>query len=102
MSAECQGKTRGKGQLYRRYFLLLFQKCQYTTVCAFFFFFLHLLGKMIAGVHSTEDSEHTFVTYPVLLLVAHAPLASLQGSACSLLLLSCHSDLPLGSLVLWG
>lgn len=60
---------------------------------------IDLLGEMIAGVQSTEEGEYSFVTYPVLLLVAHSPTACLRGSACSLLLLSCHGDLPLDGLV---
>lgn len=87
-------------------------KDYFTGDVSFFYFrtasipqcalFLHLLGKIIAGVQSTEDSEHTFVTYPVLLLVSRTPSASLRGSACSLLLLSCHSNLPLDRLLLWS
>ena len=54
---------------------------------------------MVAGVQSREEGEYSFVTYPVLLWVAHAPSASLRCSAWSLLLLSCHGDLPLDALV---
>lgn len=54
---------------------------------------------MVAGVQSAEEGECSFVTYPVLLWVAHAPSASLRCSAWSLLLLSCHGDLPLDGLV---
>lgn len=54
---------------------------------------------MVTGVQSTEEGECSFMTYPALLWVAHAPSASLRCSAWSLLLLSCHGDLPLDGLV---
>lgn len=54
---------------------------------------------MVTGVQGTEGGECFFMTYPVLLWVANAPSASLRCSAWSLLLLSCHGDLPLDGLV---
>lgn len=54
---------------------------------------------MVAGAESTKEGKCSLMTYPVLLWVAHAPAASLRCSAWSLLLLSCHGDLPLDDLV---
>lgn len=46
-----------------------------------------------------SSAQSSFVPYPVVLLVAHCPSVSLQGSAGCLLLPSRHGDLPLDALV---
>lgn len=53
----------------------------------------------IISISGAPVSSSSFVTYSVLLRVAHCPSVSLQGSACCLLLLDRHSDLSLDALV---
>lgn len=65
----------------------------FTRVSALFYCYVYISS---AGVSGSESSS---VTYPVVLLVAHGPPVSLQGSAGCLLLPSRHSDLPLDALV---
>lgn len=67
-----------------------------TSLQTFQLLFYYYIYIRRAGV---LDLESYCVMYPVLLLVAHCPSVSLQGSACCLLLLSRHSDLPLDALV---
>ncbi len=98
MSTECQGSTSGTGQLYRRRFSFFYFRTAVTPQFAQLIY-IYLLGEMVTGVQGTEGGECFFMTYPVLLWVANAPSASLRCSAWSLLLLSCHGDLPLDGLV---
>lgn len=65
----------------------------FTDVSALFYYYIYISSAGVLG------SESSFVTYPVVLLVAHCPSVSLRGSACCLLLPSRHSDLPLDALV---
>ena len=97
MSTECQGSASGSGQLYRGHFGSFYSRTAITfTVCSVN---IYISGERVTDVHSTEGRESSSTTYPVLLLVAYAPSASLRCSAWSLLLLTCHGNLPLDALV---
>lgn len=67
-----------------------------TTSQPFQLLFYYYIYIRTAGVLGWQSY---CVMYPVLMQVAHCSSVSLWGSACCLLLLSRHSDLPLDALV---